>query len=406
MKTLHKYLLGQVLATLLNTVTVFAFVVVLLNGLREVLPLLFSGHVKLALIAKAIGLLLPFAFVYALPMGFITATLLVFGRFSADQELTAARAGGVSLISLVAPILMFSLLCCGISAWFNLQIGPQSRVSFVNLRTELVSGLTSAVIPEKQFIHNFPGFIVYVEKNHDGALENITAYESKTTTNSPGKNFLRAPTGRVVADLASNTITLTLSNVASVMQGGNGKPWLNFFGSWPLKYDFKNLASHPGKPKVSDMTFLQLQAELAELQGINVAGAPDVSAAETNHAGAARSEKTAPAEIAASIRDAEKLRLGEISRVRVAMHSQVAFSFACFGFALIGIPLGIRVHRRETNIGIGIALGLVVVYYGFTLLGNSLATRPEFYPHLIVWVPNFIFQAVGAGLLWRANRGI
>jgi lipopolysaccharide export system permease protein len=113
-----------------------------------------------------------------------------------------------------------------------------------------------------------------------------------------------------------------------------------------------------------------------------------------------------PSEITATIQAAEKLRLGEISRVRVAMHSQLAFSFACFGFALIGIPLGIRVHRRETNIGIGIALGLVVVYYGFTLLGNSLATHPEFYPHLIVWVPNFIFQAVGAVLLWRANRGI
>ena len=193
-KTLHNYLIRQVLASLFLTVAVFTFVLLIGNVLREILPALIGGHARLDTILQAFGLLIPWVWVFALPMGLLTAMLLVFGRFSADQELTAARASGISLLSLITPVLLLSLLCCGVSAWINMQLGPQCRVAYVNLFFKLSGELmNSTQLPEGQFIRDFPGYIFYAEKNRNGKLEDVMVFMLDKNETNVTTTVTRAP---------------------------------------------------------------------------------------------------------------------------------------------------------------------------------------------------------------------
>lgn len=372
LKTLHKYLARQVLASLSLTVVVFTFVLLVGNLLKEILSLLVTGGARFSLVLEAVGLIIPFLWVYALPMGLLTATLLVFGRFSADQELTAARASGVSLISLATPILLISLACCGLSAWINLELGPRSRVAYKNLIYQARYEMATVQMPPRTLIHDFPGYLCWVGENHEGYLKDIQIKQFYAESDTNKYNFIHAAEGRLEVDRPNKLLTLDLTNAASQMSDG-----VREHNSWVratrIIIDLNADTNQVYHPKLSDMTGGQLRAQIEELRR------------QFPMTPGQKQDPTLPA--------------------RVELNREVAFSFASFGFALIGIPLGIRVHRRETNIGIAVALALTVVYYSFILLGESLSARPAFHPDLILWIPNFIFQAVGGVLLWRANRG-
>jgi len=327
--------------------------------------------------------------VFALPMGLLTATLLVFGRFSADQELTAARASGISLVALVSPVLLLSVMLSGVSAWFNLQVAPECRLAYKQLLFGLGLEKSAGLLSENQFVKDFPGFIIYVGRAGETTLKNVVVYRMETNSpaappqgsNPPaGQGATPAPSAQpdnleprltaiLSAPLAKVTVNPTNRQYTLLMPEAE----LVYMETWqPIRLEEYELplplrrASEASRDlKLSEMTFRQLLSEYRQYTWLGVDTTP----------------------------------------VAVQMHRQVAFSFACLGFTLVGIPLGIRAHRRETSAGVGLALALVLIYYSFVFVGQAWETYPERLPQLILWAPNFLFQGVGILLLWRANRG-
>src|SRR5215469_6267543 len=240
------------------TMLVFTFVLLVGSALRELLPLLVSGQATFLTVAKAFGLLIPFVFAFALPMAMLTSTILVFGRFSADQELTAARASGVSLLSLALPILVLSLLLCGVSAVINLEVAPACRVAYNGLRTDMRTALASFKLPEGEYLE-FPSKTndvtqtIYTRKNRNQNLQDVWVYKVEHTTNT---TVLHAATGRLELDTNAQEMILYLTNFTILSPDGHTAGGDEFLDTLDLKSEKKSDIG------ISDMTFQQLQEEL------------------------------------------------------------------------------------------------------------------------------------------------
>lgn len=372
------------------TVAVFTFVLLLGNVLKEILALFVNRQATLGLVFHGIALLIPFVLVFALPMGMLTATLLVFGRFSADQELTAVRANGVSLLASVSPVLLLACALCALSAWLNLYIAPASRVAFKELLMKAQQSSPASLISEGRFISDIPGYLVYVGKVRGSNLEDIVLCQIE---NTQVVSRIRAASGIISQNQTNHQMTLQLFQVLGLQYDPEHAIWntINTKEASPT-FDIKQTKASDNDLDYSDMTFNQLLEEKRKMELLSFDPRP--------------SKRLPPELLKEQLHQASLLKHDLLMPITVQLHRQVAFSFACLGFTLVGIPLGIRAHRRETSVGIALALVLVAFYYGFIILGVSLETRADLGPHLLMWIPNFLFQVIGSVMLWRANRGI
>lgn len=360
------------------TVAVFTFVLLLGNVLKEIIGLLVAGQISFGLVLKAVGLLIPYVMSYVLPFATLTAVILVFGRFSADQELTAVRASGVSLLALIMPVLLLSLVLCGVCAWFNMYVAPQCRTAYKNIVFELGSRSINTLITEDRFIEEIPGIVLYTRKKRGDKMEDVLLY---TLDKNDITKRITAKSGLVIFDAAAQSIRFTLFDAVTVAKKDSreeqsfiGPPTAEPPPEWqPLQMnqleidpiDLSTLMKNERKPKLTEMNFTQLRRERKDLAARGIGVMP----------------------------------------VLVQMNRQISFSFACFSFTLIGIPLAIQAHRRETSVGVAISLALVLAYYAFFVAGEALGTKERLHPNLILWAPNFLFQALGATLLARASHG-
>jgi len=162
MKTLKHYITAAFFSTFLATLAVFTFVLSI-GGLFKLTDLVTRG-IPAGPIVRVFLSGLPNALGFAIPISAITATLLVFGRLSADSEITAMRACGISLWQItrwMQPVAVLLLVAC---LYINSELMPRSHYARRTATAQL--GVINPVdlIEEGRTIREFEGLSLYVER--------------------------------------------------------------------------------------------------------------------------------------------------------------------------------------------------------------------------------------------------
>ena len=91
----------------------------------------------------------------------------------------------------------------------------------------------------------------------------------------------------------------------------------------------------------------------------------------------------------------EQLKSGaarERSATRTEINKRFSFPFSCIAFALIGVPLGITTHRRETSVGFATGLIVAIFYFLFIIIADTMRANAKIHPELLVWFPERAFH--------------
>jgi lipopolysaccharide export LptBFGC system permease protein LptF len=85
----------------------------------------------------------------------------------------------------------------------------------------------------------------------------------------------------------------------------------------------------------------------------------------------------------------------ETTRFKVDLQHKRSFPLTIFVITLLGIPFAFTMGKKGTLVGIGLSMGIVMIYWGGIGIFKSLGYVSYLSPFLAAWGPNLIFGLVG-----------
>jgi lipopolysaccharide export system permease protein len=208
-KILHRYVLKEHVGPLIFALTALTSIL-LLQYIGKHFGELVGKGLPTMVIAEFFGLSVPLTVALTLPMAVLVATLYAFSRLAAENEITALKASGVSLVSVLKPVLWAALGVTVVMVGFNDQILPRSNHRLAVLQRDIAQKKPTFGLREQVINEVSPGKF-YLRAGHlDEAstmMREVTIYDMADPTR---RRTIYADSGNMRMSKALTDLELTL----------------------------------------------------------------------------------------------------------------------------------------------------------------------------------------------------
>ncbi len=364
MRISDRYIGKQVLLGTLYAVAILSLVLVLGNLFQKIRPLLVEQRAPLGFVLRFAINVLPYSLMFTLPWGFLSAVLLVFGRLSSDQEITGFRVGGMSLGRLAAPVFVIGALLSCLSLWLNVNVVPMAKATVSQLIYEHAARDPESLLRPgvvQGDLSNDRGMKVLIEGRENGWVTGFHLYQFPGRDGGDETLYIHARKAALEVDREKSQLRIRLVDASLEKTEPDEAVEITLAGNVePLLIDLRD----PGRrrPRASAMT---------------------------------------NAAILDFLEENEDLSLSRQVSFRSEITRRYSFSMACFAFAFVAVPLGLKTHRKDTSSGLIISLLLGAAYFFFTVLADDFES--DLAATAMLWAPNLACVLTGL-FLFRKVR--
>jgi LPS export ABC transporter permease LptG/LPS export ABC transporter permease LptF len=372
MRLLDRYVAREVVSHAALGLLVFTFVF-FVPRLVQLMELIVRHTGNAGTVALLFLCALPPVLGFTLPMAVLVGVLIGLGRLSADSEIVALHASGISLRRLLLPVGIVALVASAGTLSTTLWLSPVSLRTVRRLEARLLSSQARFSVQPRVFDERFPRFVLYVQ--------DVAAAATRW------RGVFLASTANVSSLIAGNSpnqsgrSTVTTAEDAAVISGpAKGQIDIHLGAGDTHEYDPR----YPSQYNVT--TFGETDLPV------------DVSAVATPQG--------------SDVRPPTEQRLGALLAnhgpnwrdSHVELQRRIAFPAACLVFALLGVPVGVRPRRGGRAAGLVLALILIGGYYFLFVSGDHFAAQGRLLPWVGVWAANVVGTIVGFFFLRRVEN--
>lgn len=382
----------------------------------------------------------------ALPLAILLSSIMTFGNMGESYELVAIRSAGISLLRFMRPLLLVTILICGIAFAFSNNIIPVATLKSRTLLYDVVRANPSFDLKEGVFYDRIPSFAIKIgKKERDSIIKDVIIYEQ---TNSSQDNFIIASNGVMRSSENRRFIEFILYNGWRYEERGTppNTEYIRLgFKEYKRMFDISSLGF---QQRTAD-SVNKNNARMLSIRQLSVA--IDSMKKEKNNIGRrVKSEvfgqfvfrkfmdsswKATPQKIKAktftelipdSIRSYVRERISNrlssavvqnqlvvdqdlpqkksLWSYEVEWHKKLMLSFSCIVMFLIGAPLGSIIRKGGLGSPLIFAIVFFMLFYFTSTGGEKAAREGSMSPLAGMWLSSFVLLPIGFFLTYNAMR--